>query len=57
MSWGKNSPPKVNATNPVLLGFNEPDRSDQSNMTVEEAIALWPQLVQKSNRLGSPAVA
>jgi hypothetical protein len=57
MSWGKNSPPKVNATNPVLLGFNEPDRSDQANMTVEEAIALWPQLVQKSNRLGSPAVA
>lgn len=24
-----------------LLGFNEPDRPDQSNMTVETAISNW----------------
>jgi len=27
-----------------VLGFNEPDRGDQSNMTVSQALALWPKL-------------
>ena len=40
-----------------LLGFNEPDNKKQSSMTVEEAIALWPQLMKTKLRLGSPAVA
>jgi len=39
----------------VLLGFNEPDERKQSNMTVEQAIALWPQLEATGLRLGSPA--
>lgn len=37
------------------LGFNEPERSDQANMTVDEAIALWPELLKSGLRLGSPA--
>lgn len=41
----------------TLLGFNEPDRGDQANMTVEQAIALWPQLEATGLRLGSPAIA
>jgi Glycosyl hydrolase catalytic core len=41
----------------VLLGFNEPDRADQANMTVEEALSLWPQLMATGLRLGSPAPA
>jgi hypothetical protein len=41
----------------VLLGFNEPDRADQANMTVEEALSLWPQLMATGLRLGSPASA
>jgi hypothetical protein len=40
-----------------LLGFNEPDRPDQSNLTVDQAIALWPKLVATGRRLGSPATA
>jgi hypothetical protein len=40
-----------------ILGFNEPDRSDQSNMTVDEALALWPKLVATGRRVGSPATA
>lgn len=39
----------------VLLGFNEPDVQDQSNMTVEQAIADWPRLQATGLRLGSPA--
>nr|WP_246529558.1 glycosyl hydrolase [Microvirga zambiensis] len=38
-----------------LLGFNEPDHPDQANMTVEQALALWPELIATGKRLGSPA--
>ncbi len=40
-----------------LLGFNEPDRADQSNMTVDEAIDLWSGLVNTRRRIGSPATS
>ncbi len=41
----------------VLLGFNEPDLAGQANMTVEQALDLWPQLQAVGMRLGSPAPA
>ncbi|MEM9412710.1 MAG: glycosyl hydrolase, partial [Planctomycetota bacterium] len=41
----------------TLLGFNEPDLTSQSNMSVDEAIELWPLLESTGLRLGSPAVA
>ncbi|MDI6101558.1 sigma-70 family RNA polymerase sigma factor [Actinoplanes sp. NEAU-A12] len=41
----------------VLLGFNEPDLPEQSNMTVEAALAAWPRLQATGMRLVSPAVA
>lgn len=40
-----------------VLGFNEPDLPDQSNMTVDQALALWPQLESIGLPLGSPACA
>lgn len=40
-----------------LLGFNEPDRADQADMTVSAALDAWPQLEATGRRLGSPAVA
>ena len=39
----------------VLLGFNEPERESQGDTTVEQALALWPQLMATGLRLGSPA--
>lgn len=45
--------PLTNALN--LLGFNEPDNPKQSNLTVPEAVSLWPELQQSGLRLGSPA--
>lgn len=38
-----------------LLGFNEPDYATQANMSVDQAISLWPQLQKTGLRLGSPA--
>jgi len=46
---------EIDRTAPALLGFNEPDNTTQSNMTVEEALALWPALERTGMRLGSPA--
>jgi hypothetical protein len=40
-----------------LLGFNEPDSRSQSNMTVSQALYLWPRLMATKMKLGSPAVA
>jgi hypothetical protein len=42
---------------PVLLGFNEPDNSKQSNLSVQDALAVWPQVASQAKRLGSPAMA
>ncbi|WP_158547364.1 glycosyl hydrolase [Rhodovulum sp. 12E13] len=39
----------------TILGFNEPDHVDQSDMTVDEALALWPELMTTGARLGSPS--
>jgi lysophospholipase L1-like esterase len=38
-----------------LLTFNEPDSATEANMTVAQAIALWPKLEATGLRLGSPA--
>lgn len=39
-----------------VLGFNEPDGHAQANMSVDEAIALWPKLEEIGLPLISPAV-
>ena len=39
----------------TLLTFNEPERADQGNMTVDEALELWPKLEATGLRLSSPA--
>jgi len=60
MIWGKRDIPsigKLSGEGRPLLGFNEPDRKDQGNMTVEEALAEWPKLEATKMRLGSPAPA
>lgn len=40
-----------------LLGFNEPDHTDQANMSVAQAIESWPVLMGTGLRLGAPAAA
>ena len=65
MLWGANyvTDPSINAlttgknngTYKYLLGFNEPDLGSQANMTVAQAISLWPRLIATGLILGSPA--
>lgn len=40
-----------------LLGFNEPDKKNQANISVEQAIKLWPLLEKVGVPLASPAPA
>gem|GEM_PF-3078106 len=60
MQWGWDDSPSYTNLNTQkgythALAFNEPDHTDQANMSVEEAIALWPKLLESGLRLGSPA--
>lgn len=65
MFWGKGSVTEENLTRVkqlidegkvnYVLGFNEPDNGNQANMTVDEAIALWPKLEELGVPLVSPA--
>jgi hypothetical protein len=40
-----------------LLGFNEPDVANEANLTVAQALALWPKLEATGMQLGSPAIS
>lgn len=48
---------KAQGTVKYVLGFNEPDRADQSNMSVSQALAYWPKLESIGLPLGSPAAS
>jgi RNA polymerase sigma factor (sigma-70 family) len=48
---------QVKTEGSTLLGFNEPDQGGQANMTVTQALDLWPQLEATGMTLGSPAVS
>jgi hypothetical protein len=62
MIWGSSfvTPARLSQAEhfgPYLLTFNEPDVSSQANMTVAQALSLWPQLEATGLQLGSPAVS
>lgn len=53
MVWGKNS--VIPYSSDIILVLNEPDRPDQSNVSVSDALTLWNSVNAK--RKGSPATA
>jgi RNA polymerase sigma factor (sigma-70 family) len=62
MIWGAGSVTtatlkQVEREGHILLGFNEPNMTSQSNISVAEALNLWPRLEATGMTLGSPAVA
>jgi hypothetical protein len=60
MQWGNWGVGGLNAnlSGPQeVLTFNEPDHTDQANMTTDQAIALWPSLQALNLPLVSPACA
>lgn len=44
---------RVNTSN--ALGYNEPDHSDQSDLSPDYAISEWPNFMKSGLRIGSPA--
>ncbi len=63
MCWGWNprslsSLTKLRSQKPALLfGFNEPDHTDQSNLTPDAALEAWPNLQGIATELVSPSCA
>jgi hypothetical protein len=58
MIWGtKNLAQLPHVKGEMILGFNEPDRVDQSNIDFSSAIKYWSQFTTTGKRLGSPATA
>jgi hypothetical protein len=63
MVWGKDDVAGAiqaigDAGYTTVLGFNEPNKSDQANMSVEQALALWPDMTKDPDlRVSSPAVS
>ncbi len=67
MVWGGKYPDEVpnqiaevqayanGETLPVILGFNEPDNVAQSDMTVQQALSLWPEVAALALEAVSPA--
>lgn len=42
----------------TVLGFNEPNKADQANLTVAQVVELWPALTADAQvRVGSPATS
>jgi hypothetical protein len=39
---------KMNAS--AVLGFNEPDHSDQANMNINQIKQYWPQVLEEASR-------
>lgn len=48
---------KEAGTAKYVLGFNEPDLAQEANMTVEQALALWPRLEEIGLPLVSPVTS
>lgn len=55
--WQRTSLWRKRADGMLVMGFNEPDRTDQSDITVAEAINFWPQLMALNQPLVGPSPA
>jgi len=58
MIWGLKNVGTLGGPVPIVLGFNEPSGSGsgQSNITVSQAIAAWPQVQSIALVVGAPAI-
>lgn len=57
MSFGISDISQIPFGTATALSFNEPDNSNQSNLSVTAAISAWPELAAKVSVLGAPATA
>ena len=56
MMWGINSAGAMTQRVPIVLGFNEPNIANQSNISPAQALAAWPQVQKWGIRVGAPAI-
>lgn len=59
MIWGRNVEDAVGGNSQFILGFNEPDMENQSNLSPDEAAILWRRIEERfpfPRQLVSPAV-
>ena len=54
-SWPSFSTIKSQKNVSHLIGYNEPDHTEQSDVSVDAAVAQWPELMKTGLRLGAPA--
>lgn len=60
MIWGKDvmeQIPDITSKDSYILGFNEPDHPEQSNLSADEAVELWEAITATGRRTVAPAVA
>jgi hypothetical protein len=57
MAFRISSVQKLPSRSLVVLGFNEPDNNKQSDLSVDQALAAWPQLGARAHAVGAPATA
>jgi len=57
LGWDSFETIKARTNVTSVLGYNEPERPDQSNMTVQAAIEQFPEIFKSGLRIGSPAPA
>jgi hypothetical protein len=55
--WQRTSEWRKRGDGMILMGFNEPDRTDQANIPVATAVDLWPQVMALNQPLVGPAPA
>jgi hypothetical protein len=55
--WQRTSAWRKRGDGMLVMGFNEPDRTDQSNIPVADAVNFWPQLMALNQPLVGPSPA
>jgi hypothetical protein len=55
--WQRTSEWRKRGDGMIVMGFNEPDRTDQSNIAVTDAVNFWPQLMALNLPLVGPSPA
>jgi hypothetical protein len=57
LNWASFTPANTYDGYTHFLGYNEPDRPDQANMTVQTAIDNWKYFMESGLRVGSPSTS
>jgi len=55
--WQRNSEWRKSGDGVIMMGFNEPDRTEQANIPVATAVNLWPQMMALNQPLLGPSPA